>query len=73
MHDVVLPKTMSIIFKVNFVVVNVDEITIIVVYWWINIHIYVMHNWKHVPILLMFDKVEVATNFNTLNINVKPL
>jgi hypothetical protein len=30
-----------------------------------------MHDWKHVPILLMFEKVEVATNFNTLDINVK--
>jgi hypothetical protein len=31
-----------------------------------------MHNWKHVLILLMFEKVEVATNFNTLDIDVKP-
>jgi len=32
MHDVVLSKTMSTILKVNFVVVNVDDVTIIVVY-----------------------------------------
>jgi hypothetical protein len=29
-----------------------------------------MHDWKHVPILLMFEKVEVAINFNTLDIIV---
>jgi len=31
-----------------------------------------MHNWKHVPILLMLEKVEVVANFNTLDIDVKP-
>jgi hypothetical protein len=31
MHDVALSQTMSIILKVNFVVVSVDEVTIVVV------------------------------------------
>jgi hypothetical protein len=40
MHDVVLFKAGFIILKVNYVVINVDELSIVDVQHWINIHAY---------------------------------
>jgi hypothetical protein len=40
MYDVVLSKVVFIILKVNYVVINVDEVTIVDVQHWINIHAY---------------------------------
>jgi hypothetical protein len=42
MYDVVLSKVVFIILKVNYVVINVDEVTIVDVQHWINIHAYYM-------------------------------
>ncbi len=39
MHNVVLLKAMYIILEVNYVVVNVDKVTIVNAQQWINIHI----------------------------------
>ncbi len=44
MHDVVLLKVMYVISSVNYVVVSVDEVTIIDAQQWINIHAYMMKN-----------------------------
>jgi hypothetical protein len=53
MHDVVLSKVVFIILKVNYVVINVDEVTIVDVQHWIYIHAYyVLKNKMHNPILL---------------------
>jgi len=42
MYDVVLSKVVFIILKANYVVINVDEVTIVDVQHWINIHAYYM-------------------------------
>jgi hypothetical protein len=42
MHDVAIFKMLSMILKVNFVVVNVNEVTIVDAQQWISIHGYVM-------------------------------
>jgi hypothetical protein len=60
MHDVVFSKMLSMISKANFLVVSAYEVTIVDVQWWISIHGYVMHNWKHVHVLLILEKVEVV-------------
>jgi hypothetical protein len=44
MHDVVLSKAMVVISSVIYVVVSVDEMTIVDAQQWINIHAYVMKN-----------------------------
>ncbi len=51
---------MFIILEVNYVVGNANDVTTIDALHWMNIHIYVMQNWKHVPILLMVERVEVG-------------
>jgi len=66
MHDVVLFKTSSMILKANFVVVSADEMTAIDAQQWINIHGYVMQNWKCVFVLLTFEKVEVGATSNNI-------
>jgi hypothetical protein len=66
MHDVVLSKAMFIIFKKNNVVANANKVTIVNVQQWINIHIFLMKNWQHVPILLTFKKIEVGATLNNI-------
>jgi len=67
MHDVALSKMLSMILEVNFVVVNVNKVTIVDAQQWINIHGYVMQNWKRVLVLLTFEKVEM----NAISNNIK--
>ncbi len=66
MHDVVLSKMLFMILEGNFVTVNVDEVTVVDAEQWINIHGYVMHNQKHVPILLTVEKVEMGATSNNI-------
>jgi len=67
MHDVALSKMLSMILEVNFVVVSVNKVTIVDAQQWINIHGYVMQNWKRVLVLLTFEKVEM----NAISNNIK--
>jgi hypothetical protein len=66
MHHVVPFKIKSIIAKVNFFVKNANKVTIIDNQQCINVHIYVMKIWKHIPILLILEKVEVGAISNNI-------
>jgi hypothetical protein len=68
MHDVVLLKAIFIISNINYVVVSANEVTIVDVQQWINIHVYMMKNWKQIPILLTLEKVEMGTTSNNINV-----
>jgi hypothetical protein len=57
---VVLSKALSIVSKVNYVVIRVHEVTTIKIQQWINILLYMIKNWKHIPILQALEKVEVG-------------
>jgi hypothetical protein len=57
---VVLSKALSIVSKFNYVVISVDEVTTIKIQQWINILLYMIKNWKHIPILQALEKVEVG-------------
>jgi len=59
---------MSIIPSVNYVAISVDEMTTIDVQQWINIHAYMMKNWKWIPILLTFEKVEMGTTSDNIKV-----
>jgi hypothetical protein len=65
MHDIVFLKAIFIISSVNYVV-NEDEVTTVDVQQWINIHAYMMKNWKQIPILLTLEKVEMGTIVNNI-------
>jgi hypothetical protein len=41
-------------------------VTIVDAQQWINIHGYVMQNWKHAPVLLTLEKVEVGATSNNI-------
>lgn len=63
MHDVIFSKAiMFVILEVNYVAPSVDEATIVD-----HTSIYVMQNWKCVPILLMLERVKVGANSNNIN------
>jgi hypothetical protein len=68
MHDVVLFKTSFMILKTNFVIVSAYAMTAIDAQQWINIHGYVMQDWKCVFVLLTFEKVEVVQLQTTLRV-----
>ncbi len=68
MHHVVVFKTKSIIAKVYFFVQNENKVTIIDNQQCINVHIYVMRNWEHIPILPILEKVEVGAISNNITI-----
>ncbi len=68
MHHVVLLKPKSITAKVDFFVQNANKVTIIDNQQCINVHIYVMINWKHISIFLIFEKVEVGAISNNITI-----
>jgi hypothetical protein len=66
MHDVVLSKVMYVISNANYVVVNAYEVTNVDAQQWINIHAYMMKNWKRVPILLTLEKLEMGATSNNI-------
>jgi hypothetical protein len=68
MHHMVLYKTKFIITEVNFFVKNANKVTIIDNQQCINVHIYVMKNWKHIPILFILEKVKVGAISNNITI-----
>jgi hypothetical protein len=58
-----------VILEANYVTICVDEVMFANVQQWINSHIYVMKNWKHIPILLTHEKVKVgATSDNIIDV-----
>lgn len=63
---VVLSKALSIVSKVNYVVISVGEVTTIKVQQWINILLYMIKNWKHIPILQALEKVEAGANVDNI-------
>jgi hypothetical protein len=60
MHKSVLQNTKTIVWDFAFFGLNADEVTTINNQWWISVHVYVMQNWIHIPILLTLEWVEVG-------------
>ncbi len=58
--------SMFVISSVNYVAISANEMTIVDDQQWINIHVYMMKNWKRVPILLTFEKVEMGVTLNNI-------
>jgi hypothetical protein len=67
-HDVVLLKAMFVISSVNYVIVSANEATIVDAQQWINIHAYMMKNWKQVPILLTLENVEMGATSKNIKV-----
>jgi hypothetical protein len=38
-----------------FKILNANEVTMINNQYWISVHVYMMKNWVHIPILLMLE------------------
>jgi hypothetical protein len=57
-----------VILEANYVIIFVNEVMFANVQQWINSHIYVMKNLKHIPILLIHEKVKVGTISDNIKI-----
>jgi hypothetical protein len=59
MNNLLLQSIWNVIVVVNFIFVNVNEVTMINSASWISIHLYVVHGWKRIPLLICVKKVDV--------------
>ncbi len=74
MHKVLLKATKATFAFGNFNVVSVDEITTIDNMQWLSIHLYVVHGWKRIMILLCVEVTRVSTTSdNVFKLMVKGL
>jgi hypothetical protein len=64
-HIVLLEATKTTFVVAPFIVVSVDEITMIDNTQWLSIHLYVVQKWRCIPILLNVEAVSLfATSDN---------
>jgi len=61
MHKVLLEATKATFAFANFSVVSVDDITTIDNTQWLSIHLYVVHGWKRIMILLCVEIIGIST------------
>lgn len=74
MHKVLLEATKATFAFANFNVVSVDEVTTIDNTQWLSIHLYVVHGWKRIMILLCVEIIGVSSTFdNVFRLMVKGL
>jgi hypothetical protein len=61
MHVVLLEVTKVTFVIAPFIVISVDEVTMINNTQWLSIHLYVVQKWKHIPIFLYVEVVSLST------------
>jgi len=72
MYIVLLEATKTTFVATPFIVVSVDEVTMIDNTQWLSIHLYVVQKWRSIPILLCVEAVSsFATSDNILSLMVK--
>jgi hypothetical protein len=72
MYVVLLEVTKTTFVATPFIVVSVDEVTMIDNTQWLSIHLYVVQKWRSIPILLYVEAVSLfATSDNILSLMVK--
>jgi hypothetical protein len=63
MHGVLLEATKTTFVVTSFITISANEVTTIDNNKWLSIHLYVMQNWKRIPILLCVEIVNTFTTF----------
>jgi len=72
MHIILLEATKLAFVVAPFIVISVYEVTTIDNTQWLSIHLYVVQNGKHIPILLCVEAVSLsATSNNIFSLMVK--
>jgi hypothetical protein len=66
MQVVLLEATKATFVVAPFIVVSVDEVTMIDNTQWLLIHLYVVKKWRHIPILLCVEIVSLSTTSNNI-------
>lgn len=66
MHGVLLEATKTLFVATSFITISADEVTTIDNTKWLSIHLYVMQNWKRIPILLCMVIVSTSATFDNI-------
>ncbi len=66
MHNVLLEATKIAFVVASFITINADEIKAISNTQWLSIHLYVVQNWKRIPILLCMETISTFATFDNL-------
>jgi len=66
MHHVLLDASKVSFVDAPFIVVSVDEVTMINNTQWLSIHLYVVQKWRHIPILLCVEALSLSATFDNI-------
>ncbi len=66
MHKVLLEAIKAAFATTSFITVNADEVTIIDNIQWLSIHLYMVQQWKRIPILLYMETINMFATSNNI-------
>jgi hypothetical protein len=66
MHGVLLEATKVTFVATSFIIVSANEVMAINNTQWLFIHLYVVQNWKRIPILLCMETINTFATFNNI-------
>jgi hypothetical protein len=66
MHIILLKVTKVAFVTTSFLVINVNEVTMIDNIQWISITLYMVQAWKRIPILLFVETIHVFDTSNNI-------
>jgi hypothetical protein len=66
MHGVLLEATKVTFVATSFITVSADEVMAIDNTQWLFIHLYMLQNWKRIPILLCMEIVNTFATFDNI-------
>jgi hypothetical protein len=66
MHNVILKHNMLLVQQARFISINCDKVTNLDNYSWIYVHVYIVENWRKVPIILNLERIVNGGTSNNL-------
>jgi hypothetical protein len=66
MHGVLLESTKITFVVASFITINVNEVKAINNTQWLSIHLYVVQNWKRIPILICVETIRTSATFDNI-------
>jgi hypothetical protein len=57
MHNVILKQIMLLVQQARFILINCHKVTTLDKQFWIFVHVYIVKNWRKVPIFLNLERI----------------
>jgi len=67
-HTIIMQATMPMVHNTNYVVLFCDEKILVNNQFWLSIHVYIIHNWTMVPILMSLEGA--MDGFNAIDLKM---